>query len=123
MKVALITRSTLYKVPGGDTEQIIQTAKCLEEIGMKADIRLTDEQIDYGNYDLLHFFNIIRPSDILYHTTKSDKPFVISPNLIDYSEYDKKQRRGISGFVFQLFSADTNEYLKTISRWLLKKDV
>jgi glycosyltransferase involved in cell wall biosynthesis len=123
MKVAFITRSTLYKVPGGDTEQVVQTAKCLEEIGMKADIRLTDEQINYRNYDLLHFFNIIRPSDILYHATKSNKPFVISPNLIDYSEYDKKQRRGISGLIFQLFSADTNEYLKTLSRWLLNKDV
>lgn len=123
MKILFITRSTLYKVPGGDTEQITQTAKCLKEIGIETDIRFTNEKINYDNYDLLHFSNIIRPSDILYHTQKTNKPFVLSPNLVDYSEYDKQQRKGISGFIFKLFSADVNEYLKTVSRWLLKKDV
>jgi len=123
MRVAFITRSTLYKVPGGDTEQIIQTARCLKNLGVRADIHLTNEQINYDHYDLLHFSNIIRPSDILYHTYKSNKPFVISPNFVDYSEYDKEQRKGISGFIFHLFSSDFNEYLKTISRWLLGTDV
>ena len=123
MKILFITRSTLYKVPGGDTEQITQTAKCLNEIGIETDIRFTNEKINYNNYDLLHFSNIIRPSDILYHTQKTNKPFVLSPNLVDYSEYDRQQRKGISGLVFKLFPADVNEYLKTISRWLLKKDV
>jgi len=123
MKIVFITRSTLYTVPGGDTEQITQTAKCLNEIGVEADVCLTSQEINYNDYDLIHFSNIIRPSDILYHAHKTDKPFVISPNLIDYSQYDKYQRKGIAGFIFGLFSADTNEYLKTITRWLLKKDV
>jgi glycosyltransferase involved in cell wall biosynthesis len=123
MKILFITRSTLYKVPGGDTEQITQTAKCLNEIGIETDIRFTNEKINYNNYDLLHFSNIIRPSDILYHTQKTNKPFVLSPNLVDYSEYDRQQRKGISGLVFKLFPADVNEYLKTISRWLMNKDV
>jgi glycosyltransferase involved in cell wall biosynthesis len=123
MKVAFITRSTLYEVPGGDTEQIVQTAKCLEDLGIEADIYLTNQRVDYNNYDLLHFSNIIRPSDILYHTQKANRPFVISPNLIDYSEYDKKQRAGIPGFIFRLLPSDTIEYLKTIMRWLLKKDI
>ena len=123
MKIVFITRSTLYKVPGGDTEQITQTARCLEDLGIKADVRLTSEPIEYDQYDLLHFSNIIRPSDILYHTHKTNKPFVISPNLIDYSEYDKKYRKGVTGLIFHLFSANTNEYLKTIVRWLLRKDI
>jgi len=123
MKVAFITRSTLYKVPGGDTEQITQTAKCLKDLGIETDIYLTNEQINYDSYDLLHFSNIIRPSDILYHTHKTNKPFVISPNLIDYSEYDRQHRKGVFGFIFRLFSGNTNEYIKTVSRWLLKKDV
>jgi glycosyltransferase involved in cell wall biosynthesis len=123
MKVAFITRSTLFNVPGGDTEQIRQTALYLKKTGIHADIRLTNESINYDSYDLLHFSNITRPSDILYHARKSKKPFVISPNLINYSEYDKYQREGFLGFVFKFFSADTNEYLKTILRWLLKKDV
>jgi glycosyltransferase involved in cell wall biosynthesis len=123
MRVVFITRSTLFQVPGGDTEQIIQTTKCLKEKGIDTDICLTSETINYEAYDLLHFSNITRPSDILYHARRAGKPFVISPNVIDYSEYDKNQRGGISGLIFRLFSADANEYLKTILRWLLKKDV
>jgi len=29
------------------------------------DILLTNQTIDYSQYDLLHFFNIIHPADIL----------------------------------------------------------
>ncbi len=123
MRVAFITRSTLFHVPGGDTEQIKQTVRYLKKTGVHADICLTNEQINYDSYDLLHFSNITRPSDIMYHTRKAKKPFVISPNLINYGEYDKYQREGVLGFLFHFFSADTNEYLKTILRWLLKKDV
>src|SRR5205814_5935612 len=72
---------------------------------------------------LLHFFNLTRPADILYHINKTNKPFVISPNFIDYSEFDKHHRHGISGWLMNKFSGNTNEYLKTILRWLLGKDV
>ena len=123
MRIGFITRSTLFTVPGGDTEQITHTASCLKEIGVEADICLTNKKINYNHYDLLHFSNITRPSDILYHIRKTDKPFVISPNFVDYTEYDKRERKGITGFIFQFFSGNTNEYLKTISRWILKKDV
>ena len=58
MKVAFITRSTLYAVPGGDTEQILQTARFLKELGVEVDLFLTTEKINYAEYDLLHVFNI-----------------------------------------------------------------
>jgi hypothetical protein len=38
MKVAFITRSTLYAVPGGDTEQILQTAWFLKELGVREEL-------------------------------------------------------------------------------------
>ena len=44
MKVAFITRSTLYAVPGGDTEQILQTARFLKELGVVVDLFLTTEK-------------------------------------------------------------------------------
>ncbi|MEO8854903.1 MAG: glycosyltransferase family 1 protein, partial [Ginsengibacter sp.] len=65
MRVAFIARSSLHSAKGGDTIQIIQTARHLELLNIKVDIRLTDEKINYQQYDLLHFFNLIRPSDIL----------------------------------------------------------
>jgi glycosyltransferase involved in cell wall biosynthesis len=122
MKVALIARSTLYKVQGGITVQVVETAKHLQKLGIDAVICLANERIDYEQYDLLHFFDVIRPANILNHIKKSKKPFVITPILLDYSEYDKQFRKGISGFIFRMFSTDTNEYIKTILRWLLRKD-
>jgi glycosyltransferase involved in cell wall biosynthesis len=122
MKVAIIARSTFYSVPGGDTVQAVQTARELNVIGIDTEIRLSNEPIAYGQYDLLHFFNIIRPSDILYHSKKAKKPYVVSTILCDYSEYDKYYRKGGVGILFSVFSPDSIEYLKTIARWLLGKD-
>jgi glycosyltransferase involved in cell wall biosynthesis len=121
MKVALITRSTLYTVRGGDTVQVVQTAQQLIELGVDVNILLSNERIDYAKYNLLHFFNITRPADILYHGKKSGKPYVVSTILCNYSEYDKHHRKGI-GMLFSFLPADSIEYLKTMARWLMGKD-
>jgi len=122
MKAAIIARSTLFTVPGGDTVQAVQTARELTAIGVDTTVRLSNEEIAYDQYDLLHFFNIIRPADILYHRKKAQKPYVVSTILCDYSEYDKYHRKGSTGLIFSSFSADTIEYLKTVARWVLGKD-
>ena len=122
IKVAMIARSTLYSIRGGDTVQVMETARHLSRLGVEVDIRLTNDRIDYAQYDLLHFFNIIRPADILFHIKRSGKPYVVSTILIDYSLYDKYQRKGFAGFMFRFLSADTIEYLKNIARWVLGKD-
>eukprot|EP01037_Dinobryon_pediforme_P007089 gene7089-7153_t len=114
-------RSTLYTVRGGDTVQVLQTARQLSALRVDASILLSNEQIDYDKYNLLHFFNITRPADILYHAKKSGKPFVVSTILCNYSEYDKHHRKGI-GVFFTLLPADSIEYLKTMARWLMGKD-
>ena len=121
MKVAFIIRSTLYAVPGGDTVQATQTAEHLIALGIDVDIKLTTEHINYEEYDLLHFFNLIRPADILYHSQRSGKPFVISTILVNYSEYDKYHRSGVSS-VIRYFSSDTIEYLKTLARCMVGGD-
>lgn len=123
MRVAFITRSTLHSVPGGDTVQIMQTAKHLGEYGVDADVCLTNEKIDYRKYNILHFTNITRPSDILFHIKQTKKPFVLSPFLVDYTEYDQNHRKGLSGVILRQFSSNMNEYAKTFGRWLYGKDV
>jgi glycosyltransferase involved in cell wall biosynthesis len=121
MRVAIIARSTLYTAPGGDTVQAMQTASQLADLGVWADIKLSNEVIDYSQYDLLHFFNIIRPADILYHSEKARKPYVVSTILVDYSEYDKHHRKGL-GAIFGYLSPNSIEYLKTMARWVLGRD-
>jgi glycosyltransferase involved in cell wall biosynthesis len=122
MRIAFIARSTLYKVPGGDTVQVVQLAKHLNKNGAVVDIFLTNQRIDYSRYDLFYFTNITRPSDILYHIPKIKKPFIVSPILIDYSEFDRQYRKGVSGLILRLFKRNTNEYIKTISRWVKGND-
>jgi glycosyltransferase involved in cell wall biosynthesis len=122
MKIAFITRSTLYDVPGGDTVQVLQTARFLQELGIHVDICPTHEKIDYNIYDLFHYFNITRPADILFHTSQTQRPYVVSPVLVDYREYDRLHRKGISGYILRNLSSSRQEYAKTMGRWLLQKD-
>ncbi|MBN9295999.1 MAG: glycosyltransferase family 4 protein [Filimonas sp.] len=122
INVCLIARATLYSTPGGDTIQIRQTALHLQLKGITADVKLTNEHIDYQSYDLLHFFNITRPADILYHIRHAKIPFVVSPIFVDYTTFDKTQRQGISGFICRLLTGNQNEYLKTVLRWIKGKD-
>lgn len=118
MRVAMISRDTLFTGPGGDTVQMKQTAAELNKLGVEVDILLTSDPIDYSQYDLLHFFNIIRVSAILPHLKKSGKPFVLSPIFVDYSEYDKLLRKDIIGKLTRWFGRDRSEYFKTIARWI-----
>lgn len=116
MKVLLIARASLYKEPGGDTIQITATAKYLRLLGVEADIKLTHEVKDYMSYDLLHFFNIFRPADMLVHIRRSKKPFVVSTIYVEYLEYDKKFRQGLSRIIFKILPLDFTEYVKVIAR-------
>jgi len=119
VKVLFIARATLHKNKGGDTIQILETAKQLRKLAIQVDVRLTNETIDYSPYDLLHFFNIIRPGDILKHITLSRKPYVVSTIFVDYSEYDTRVRTGFTGLLFKILSGDRIEYLKAVARALI----
>lgn len=122
MKIAFITRSTLYSAPGGDTVQVEQTARHVRACGIYAEVKLAHEPINYDEYDLLHFFNLTRPADILHHIRKTKKPFVVSTIFVDYSEYDKFYRKGMAGIIFRYLSRDTIEWLKSNARFISGKD-
>ena len=117
----MISRSTLYTSPGGDTMQIHMTAKHLRELGVEVDILTAENQVQYEKYDLIHFFNIIRPDDILHHI-KKNRRYVVSTVFVDYSEFDKSARPGISGFMFKMMNPYHIEYIKCIARFILRRD-
>lgn len=118
-KVAMIARPNLYLVPGGDTIQIKETAQGLKQLNIEVEIILSSE-IDYSKYQLLHFFNIIDPEDILGHVYKCSLPYVVSTIYVDYSEYDKHHRKGILGILSKFLPYHSIEYLKTLAKFLLK---
>jgi len=119
MKVLFLTRATLYAVYGGDTVQIESTAKYLRRLGVEVDIRLAGEKIDYRSYDLVHYFNITRPADLLSHIRKSRKPYLVSTIFVDYSDYEASvQLKGAASLLRQLFPSDSLEYIKALARWV-----
>jgi len=122
MNVLFIARATLYSGYGGDTVQILSTAKYLRKLGVSVDIRLCNETIDYEPYNLIHFFNITRPADALFHVRKSQKPYVVSTIFVDYSEYHQYHDRGIYALPGKIFSRDQTEYIKTIARQFKNKE-
>lgn len=122
MKIVFIVRSTLFAVKGGDTIQVQETAAGLRYAGIEVEIKKATEKIDYAAYDLLHFFNITRPADILLHIQRSGKPFVVSTILVNYSLYDKYHRHGLPGKLFRIFSAPGIEYAKALYRFVTGRD-
>jgi len=119
MKIVFISRASLFSDKGGDTIQIVHTAAELRRMGVEVDIFLADQKPDYSKYDLLHFFNIIRPDDILPHISRSRIPFVVSTIFVDYSEYEKKARHGPSAFLFRFLTPNLIEYLKALARFMV----
>jgi glycosyltransferase involved in cell wall biosynthesis len=117
MKVLFIARSTLYSVYGGDTVQIISTAKYLRKLDVEVDIKLSHEPINYAEYDLMHVFNAIRPADALVHIKKARIPYVLSTIFVDFSEYQRKHATGIARLMGKTLNGNQQEYIKAIARW------
>ena len=122
MNVLMISRPTLFSVPGGDTVQVRETAAALQNAGVEVAVKLADEAIDYQPYDLIHFFNVIRPNAISPHVKKSGLPYVISTVFVDYTEVERKHRGSIFRLAASLLGSDGTEYLKTIARSVKNKE-
>ncbi len=118
MKILMLARPNLFDDPGGDTRQIVNTAEELRNLGVEVDLNPASPQ--YEKYDLLHFFNIIDPEDILGHLQKTDKPYVVSTIYLDYQEYDRHHRKDFIGLANRVLSYHGVEYLKTVGKWILK---
>ncbi|GEM53437.1 glycosyl transferase [Empedobacter brevis NBRC 14943 = ATCC 43319] len=122
MNVLFIARATLYESPGGDTVQILKTAEELRKLEVNVDIYLANnKEINYDLYDIVHFFNIIRPADILYHF-KFSKKSVISTIFVDYEEAEIKSGNFIRSNLTKYLGGDFIEYLKVVARHVLGKE-
>lgn len=117
MKVLFISRATLFSGNGGDTVQIKNTALYLQDLGIEVTIALcSDKHINYVNYDLVHYFNIIRPSDIIYHIDKSKLPFVVSSIYLEFKDQTSQYRQGLRDRLLSLLDKNKQEYIKCIAR-------
>ncbi|RYF88370.1 MAG: hypothetical protein EOO00_11295, partial [Chitinophagaceae bacterium] len=112
MRVLFISRATLFSGNGGDTVQVKNTALFLQQAGIDVVIELcNNKQIDYSGFDLVHYFNIIRPSDIIYHIDKSKLPYVVSSIYLEYKDQTRNDKRGLKDRILALFDKHTQEYI------------
>lgn len=116
MRILFLSRASLFTNRGGDTTQMIKTAAALKELGIEVDIHTADQTIDYQPYDLIHFFNIIRPADILFHVEQSKLPFVVSTIYVDYSAL---KHEGWKQVLYDTVGKFRIEYLKSVARYFL----
>ncbi|MEZ8375762.1 glycosyltransferase [Vibrio cyclitrophicus] len=123
-RVLFVTRSTVFSGPGGDTIQLLKTKEYLEKLGVMVDI--ADVELpDMRTYDVIHFFNLRNPQDILRNVRRAKligKATVISTIWGSYFECDKKARKGFQKWIANALPESTVEYLKTVVRVIKNKN-
>lgn len=121
LTILFLSRASLFTTRGGDTVQLIKTAEALQSLGVAVDIKLCNEKnIDYYRYDLIHFFNIRHPADMLFHIEKSKLPYVISTIYVDYTKPQDRESNGIKDKFLNLFNINAQEYIKTVGKSILQ---
>ncbi|MBQ5939632.1 glycosyltransferase family 4 protein [Massilia sp. AB1] len=120
MKVLFQSRSTLFSVPGGDTVQLTKTAELLRTLGVTVDIS-TELEPKLDNYDLVHLFNLMRPQEVYMQAANAKRQgrrVALSTIYGLYTEYERKARPGLAGFVSRNVSPWQVERLKVVARVL-----
>jgi len=107
MKILFLARASLFVQPGGDTVQVVASAKALRKLHHTVDVKLKEQNIDFETYDLVHFFNLGRPADLLPYLRHIKVPLFVSSIWVEYGRY--------------AFS-ELKEYAKVVGRWLNKSD-
>ena len=119
----MIGRATLFSHPGGDTVQIIKTAEYLNKTNsVRVDVKTVSEEVNYKDFDLLHLFNISRPSDSLGIIKKAKLPYVLSTIFVDFSEAEANHFSFSRRILKKIFGIDNIEYLKTLGRISKRQD-
>lgn len=125
MKVLFQSRSTLFNVPGGDTVQLMKTAEALRSLGITVDIS-TELEPSLASYDLVHLFNLMRPQEVYVQAANAKRQgrrVALSTIYGLYTEYERKARPGLAGFVSRNVSPWQVERLKVAARALTNGEI
>jgi glycosyltransferase involved in cell wall biosynthesis len=91
MKILLCTRQDYHRNFGGDSTQVLKTAKYLEKLG--AEVHINNGGIfDYSNYDIIHLFNINKVGEVYNYykiAHKYKKKIVTTPVYYNLTKYFK----------------------------------
>lgn len=91
MNILLCVREDYIRNYGGDSCQVLKTAKFLEKFGVKIHIN-SGNITDYSKYDIIHLFNITNVWDTYNYykiANKYKKKIVVSPAYYNLTKYFK----------------------------------
>jgi len=125
MKILMQSRYDILTKRGGDTVQMEQTKKALENLGVTVDVSCSPN-VDLKDHDLVHLFNLDWIQET-YRQAKNSKrqniPFVLSPihhRLRDIRIWEDTDLYDFKRLIYPLFkSYDSREFLKGLYKAFL----
>jgi glycosyltransferase involved in cell wall biosynthesis len=120
MRVLFAVRPHLEQYPGGDTTQILATARELRTAGVEVDL-LTEIPPSFGPWDVVHLFHLDRLWENLrwVRALRGEVPVVLSPIWWPKDAYNAHARQGAQGFVARRVGPHAFDSLRVAPRSLL----
>ncbi len=121
MRALWLVRRNLTLHPGGDTTQILQTARALAALGVTVDLS-DDAHPDLSGYDVVHLFHLDRLWENEPHCRRiraQGRPAVLSPIYWPGEAFDRGGRVGLQGLMARTLGSETYRSLRLLQRWAL----
>lgn len=117
MRVLFVVRPHLYEHRGGDTTQILSTARELRARGVKVDLRSCVPG-SLAPWDLVHLFHLDRLWENLgsARAVSGRLPMVISTIWWPKGAYNAHSRQGVQGFLARSVGTQAFDSLRVIQR-------
>lgn len=119
MKILILIRRGYRNSPGGDAVHALKTAHYLRKAGIDVEVVESGESLNRYKFDLLHFFNLGRPYDLLPYLSRLRVPLVVSSLFVDYFEYDVRGRLWPVRDLLAMLGRDGTEYMKAFIKMVL----
>lgn len=121
MRALWLVRENLTQHPGGDTTQILQTARALRDQGIQVDL-CSDPRPRFDGYDIIHLFHLDRLWENEAHCRRiraEKRPAALSTIYWPADEFDRGGRAGWQGLLARLVGSAVYQNLRFMQRWAL----
>lgn len=100
MRALFVVRPDLERFRGGDTTQILATARALNDLGVEVEI-VDQVPASLAGFDIVHLFHLDRLWENVPHlrAVGGRRPVVLSPIWWPKDEYNAHSRRGVQGAI------------------------
>lgn len=123
MRVLWLVRENLERHPGGDTVQIVETARALRAMGVQVDFS-AEPRANLAGYDAVHLFHLDRLWENEAHARRIRTvgiPAVLSPIYWPAEEFDRGGRTGLQGLMARALGSEAYRTLRLFQRWALQR--